>query len=479
MIFRALSIVWCVVLTAAPALAQSHKWAREYKPVSFQAPLFDDTTITAWLLLSVCSLLAGIGIGTYKYLYSKGESSKSEARQKAFIVVVLLLVPTAISFSSLVTFFHSSGNAIFVPLVFSVSTLFAAIFSYDHNWATACDKYKKCNYSEAIKYFELAIIKQQKNSELYVWCTNAHICLDQFEEAIAVCDRALSLIPDALEIRAQKVGILIEIARVDEALIELNQLIEQHPEYEYLLELRSELFMQQYQFDKAIADLDTMKKPSLWSKIKRCQAHVGLNQNETATNEFHHFMRNLDERLPRQQMALLMGFSGWMRIIERKFDIAIQEFTTSLELDPHSVWQNLNRAYCYLVEGKHDLALNDIAMVQAKTLVGRKKLYCHFLYSLYLWRIGDLPRALAAAHDANGIYGDKAMYLSNLGLMQMVNGQLDEARISLDNAIALNPHNAEAHYYRLRLFQKMGLDDLAGADRQKMDAWNYHPYFDW
>lgn len=467
----------CLALTALPALAQPREWGYQLKS-PYYSRQFDDTTIVIWLLLSVCSLLAGIGIGTYKYLYSMGESSKSEARQKALIVVVLLLVPTAIVFSSLVQFFQSSGNAIFAPLVFSLSVLFAAIFNYDHNWVTACDKYNKRDFSGAIKHFELEIIKQQKNRELYVWCTNAHICLDQFEQALAVCDRALALIPDALDIRAQRVGILIEIDRVDEALIELNQLIEQHPEYEYLLELRSDLFTHQYQFDKAIEDLDAMKKPSLWSKIKRCQAHVGLNQYETAANEFHHIMRNLDERLPKQDMAMLMSFSGWIRIIEHKFDFAIKEFTTAIELDSQLVWAYLNRAYCYLVQGKHDLARNDIAVVQAKTLVGRKKLYCHFLYSLYQWRIGDLPGALAAAHDAIGNYGDKAMYLSNLGLMQMVNGQLDEARISLDCAIALNPHDAEAHYQRSRLFEKMGLSELAASDRAKVEAWKYRPYFE-
>lgn len=479
MAFRAFSIVWCVVLSTVPAFAQPSRWPAEYKRAPFYAAQFDDTTIAIWLLLSVCCLLAGVGIGTYKHLYSKGESSKPEARQKALIVVVLLLVPIAIVYSSLVQFFQSSGNVIFAPLVFSFSVLFAAIFSYDHNWATACDKYKKRDYSGAIKHFELEIAKQRKNPELYIWCTNAHICLDQFEDAMAVCDRALALIPDDIEIRAQRAGILIEIDKVDEALIELNRIIELHPEYEYLLEIRSDLFTHQYQFDKAIEDLDAMKKPSLWSKIKRCQAHVGLNQNEIAAKEFHNIMRNLDEQLPRQNMAELMGFSGWMRIIERKFDIATQEFTTAIELDPQLVWAYLNRAYCYLVQGKHDLARNDIAVVQAKTLLARKKQYCDFMYSLHLWRTGDLSGALAAAHAANGIYGDKAMYLSNLGLMQMVNGQLDEARISLDCAIALNPHDAEAHYQRSRLFEKMGLSELAASDRAKVEAWKYHPNFEW
>lgn len=470
----------CLASITLPALAQPSGTRLEYKGL-FPRYISGLAPETIWLFswISFVCFVTGIQMLTFKYLYFRGKASAAKADRISLVVMLSFMVPAFIFMSKIMTFLYSAGATIYFLLAVGFFVLFTAIAYNDRTWAIATEKYNQGDYPAAIELFEQAISRRPECHEFYLWCAYSYSNLEKLDEALLVCDRALTAIPNQLDIRALRASILVDLFRVEEASIELNQLIEQHPEYERLFETRANLFLQQYKYDEALKDLKAIHFPTIWAKLKRCVALVGLNRYEEASDEFHAFMRNMKEQLPRKHMSILMLYSGWIRIMERKFDTAIQEYTTALELDQQSIGACLNRAYCYLVQEKYELAHNDISIVQAKTLEASKKQYCQYVYSIYLWRTGDLPGALKIMQETINAPSERTIYLSYLGQLTLIDGRLEDAKAFLDEAISLDPNSAEAHYVRSRLFDKTGQTELAAADRAKVEAWKYRPCFEW
>lgn len=69
----------------------------------------------------------------------------------------------------------------------------------DLDFEQACYHYKKCAYSEALKFFDRELLKNPNNAEAYNGRANTYIHIEQDEKALNDADQALKLKPDFAE----------------------------------------------------------------------------------------------------------------------------------------------------------------------------------------------------------------------------------------------------------------------------------------
>lgn len=438
----------------------------------------DDNTILIWLAISAICFLAGVGIATSKYIIFSGKCNKQKARLVALSAIASLLVPLSISFPVVAESFRSGEYSCYPLLWLCFFTLFLALFYNDRIRDTAFAKYNKREYKDAITYFEKEIIKYPNRAELYLYCAYSHYYLGQYEEALAVCDRYLAIKPDEINMLTIRATMFAELDKIEEAANEFSKLIEKRPDLDELYYLRANAYTQLYKYDLAIADLDKIKRPTIWATVPRCFIKTQTNRTQEAADEFHAMMSNLKDTFTKEHMSLLMSFSGFVRIVMRQMETAIQELTTAVQLYPKNSDAYKQRAFVYFVQGKLDLVQSNIECAEAVANSIRSRSHCIQMRSLLLWRRGDLDGAMEKAREAVNLCPGEANHLCGLGMMLLVAGRLEEAREALDRSIELDPFDAFSHWVRMKLFKKMGLDELALLDRQKVEEWKYRPYFE-
>ncbi len=430
-----------------------------------------EQTVTLVYVLNLMLFILGIGLITFKVLFYRDLASFKTSCRVAVGLMALLAVLAFI-------FYQDITKSIQAPNFVSVLVFFCALAIGDRNIQKAHVKFVDKNYAEAIELYEKMIARFPKKRDLYLYCGHAHLAMSHFEEVISVADRYLNQISYYEPILILKLHALLKLDRFEDVLIASEGRTAKHKEAEQLHLFRAEALQRLYKHDEALAELDRIKKPDLWSKLERIQLEMKVHQTEKAISDFHSLMQNLTDKLPKEQMAHLLTFSSSIRMKERKFETAIQELTNSHQLDSTASFPLINRALCRMLLGQFEDAKRDLDIAQelAKSVLERVYVMC--AKSTYLWKTGDLPGALRLACEANETRPNSAEILSDLGLMQMLNGLNDEARDSLSKAIEIDSYSGDAYYYRYKLFEKMGLTELAAADKAKIEQWKYRPYFE-
>jgi predicted Zn-dependent protease with MMP-like domain/Flp pilus assembly protein TadD len=155
---------------------------------------------------------------------------------------------------------------------------------------------------------------------------------------------------------------------------------------------------------------------------------------------------------------------------ENRVDEALHEFQRSIEADPKFVSAYLNRAELLIEKlGEFERAVQ----LCDELLAGKPELprldrpteaEVHYLKAKAAFYMDDLEGALflvRRALKASG--GEVAVYRAFDGQIQFELGRYEEARRSLESAVAMDPDSAHASYHLALALERLGEDEAAAA----------------
>ena len=144
-----------------------------------------------------------------------------------------------------------------------------------------------------------------------------------------------------------------------------------------------------------------------------------------------------------------------------KFDLAIEEYTEAIALDPQYADSYNKRGLAYVAKGDLDRAIADFDRAIAldpqyvDPYTNRGNAY---------YAKGEFDRAIADHDQAIALDPQLALSYTNRGAAYGAKGDLDRAIADYDQAIALDPQLALAYNYRANANDDKGEFDLAIAD---------------
>ncbi len=154
---------------------------------------------------------------------------------------------------------------------------------------------------------------------------------------------------------------------------------------------------------------------------------------------------------------------------EGRVEEALYEFERSLRADPKFVTAHLNRAEL-LVE---DLGEYEQAVALCDELLGGQKALprldrgsegeVYYLKAKAVFYLDDLEGALFLTRRAMKTSGEVPVYRAFDGQILFELGRFDDARRSLESAVALDPESAHALYHLALVLERTG--DLEGSER--------------
>ena len=142
------------------------------------------------------------------------------------------------------------------------------------------------------------------------------------------------------------------------------------------------------------------------------------------------------------------------------YEFAVEEFQTTLRLDPGNAQAMVDLAGAYVGQGRYleaEQALADAVESEPKDLSFHKALV--HLYSDRAFRITD--RGLAAARAASDLAPEDPEIRDTLGWMYFLAGDPARARLHLESALRLDPESASVHYHLGVLRKAQGEEEAA------------------
>ncbi|MCC5636707.1 tetratricopeptide repeat protein [Nostoc sp. CHAB 5844] len=221
----------------------------------------------------------------------------------------------------------------------------------------------------------------------------------KYEEAIAACNQGIGLKPDELEIWVTRTEILLKQAKYSEALVSADRTLRLQPKYSLAL-------------------------------AQRCQALLSLNKTAEAIAACDLALRS-DGNWGNTTAVVAWYNRGLGQSKLGQLEAAIASFNRALEINPE----------------------NSLA------LVGN----CQTLTNLD--RLSEAIAACDSAIKVNNYWGDTTPAIAwyTKGLAQKKNGQLDAAIASFDQAVAMNPKDADIWLEHGRSLAAIGKPEQAAV----------------
>ncbi|MBD2440156.1 tetratricopeptide repeat protein [Nostoc sp. FACHB-110] len=219
----------------------------------------------------------------------------------------------------------------------------------------------------------------------------------KYEEALAACNQGIGIKPDEAEIWITRTQILLKQAKYSEALVSADRILRLQPKYSLAL-------------------------------AQRCEALLSLNKYTEASNACDLALRS-DGNWGDNTAAIAWYNKGLSQTKLGQFTEALTSFNHALEINP-----------------ENSLALT--ANCQAFTNLNR---------------LSEAISACDAAIKTNQNWGDNTAAIAwyAKGLAQKKNGQLEEAISSFDQAVAMNPQDAEIWLEHGRTLATIGKPEQA------------------
>jgi tetratricopeptide (TPR) repeat protein len=221
--------------------------------------------------------------------------------------------------------------------------------------------------------------------------------------------------------------------------------------------------------DKAEAELNQVlaMNPNIGeAQLQLAKLYIG----EKKYHEAEGILEKLQGSDPRAFIALI-----GLKVTEGKSADAIQSLSRLLSANPHNEGLRLALGNVQLDAGKYDEAIASFRQVLNDTpnmpVAGKANLYTRI--GTAQKRKGDLNSALASYTSANQIMPNDAKPIVEIALIYDQSGRGDLARASYENALKLDPENAQAmnNLAYLKAEEQVDLDralSLAERARQKM-----------
>ncbi len=208
----------------------------------------------------------------------------------------------------------------------------------------------------------------------------------------------------------------------DASFLDVNKAIEFNPTLDLAYTNRGNIYLKRNQANEAIADFTKaleLKGDDALIYSNRGTAYMAVDSLELALTDFSKSL-SLDS-----SMAETFNSRAILKAKQKDYKGAIVDFTKALELNPNYVGAYKNRSLAYFYTQQNEKAIADMDAYQQLNPMDENK------YIIY-----------------------KGRQLTTLGA-------LNEALTHFNEAIAANPRNMEAIYYRAEV--KISLNDLEGA----------------
>ncbi len=128
----------------------------------------------------------------------------------------------------------------------------AAVDDFDKGFEAYQKGFAK-NYQEAAKRFEEALAIDPVYSEAALYLGRAYNALYEDAKARAAFEKAIEIDPDYMEARSSFAGMLLDIGDVDEAIRQLNVVVQRDPKDEMALYLQAQAYRMKGMYPESIA----------------------------------------------------------------------------------------------------------------------------------------------------------------------------------------------------------------------------------
>jgi tetratricopeptide (TPR) repeat protein len=151
---------------------------------------------------------------------------------------------------------------------------------------------------------------------------------------------------------------------------------------------------------------------------------------------------------------------GLYLVKQNLLDLAVQEFQTTVRLDPGNVRAQLDLAHTYVSLGKYlaaEEAFKAAVAASPKDLTSHLAL-AHF-YADCFWHVAD--GGLPAAQAATDLAPQDPQARDLLGWMYLLAGDVPSAQLQLLSALQLAPDQASTYYHLGVLYKTLGWQEMA------------------
>ena len=189
----------------------------------------------------------------------------------------------------------------------------------------------------------------------------------------------------------------------------------------------------------------------------QAMAFLGHSEAQLGTPAFKHLAKAVETRPDWPLGHYLLGL---YYLKQEAYEFAVEEFETTLRLDPGNAQAMVDLAGAYMGQGRYleaEQALADAVESAPEDLSFHKTLV--HLYADHAFRITDW--GLAAAKAANYLAPEDPEIRDMLGWMYFLAGDPASARHHLENALQLDPELASVHYHLGVLRKALGEEEAA------------------
>lgn len=310
---------------------------------------------------------------------------------------------------------------------------------------------------------EAPALKALKTANAHVLTGGAYIRLQQYDQALQSLDRAIELSPDYAGAYLNRALLHIQTKTYEKALQDANTLITLEPKTASGYQMRGLVYMLLKQPILALSDLEQAqtldpKSPNPPYHFLIGNVHIQLKQYPQAIHSFTQALA-IDPN-----NATAHHNKGYAHIHLKQYPQAIHHSTQALYLDPNNTTHHHNI-------GSALLALNQIEQGRAslgKSLILKPDHICSLWLSEWCNLCFDpfdsaiitrLEKAAAIEIDEDSHEYVHKPLCHGVALWLQQNYQ--DALISIDQAIVIEPDNNDAHFWRGMALAALGRDEEA------------------
>jgi tetratricopeptide (TPR) repeat protein len=293
--------------------------------------------------------------------------------------------------------------------------------------------------------------------------------------------------------------------RDSDALEDLAKAIDADPDFDPPYRTRGMLYNDQKKYDLALKDFDQalkLDKNDSETLLGRGDAYSALTQYKEALSDFDQVIKitpdgpaaygnraivlihqkkfeyailDLDKAIQlKPNYFAAFANRGLAYVDLKQYTRALQDYARALELKPDDALTHLNRGVALLFTKDYDSARREFDQtIKLKPDYG----LAYANRSCVDWQQGNYQATIDDADKAISLDPTLPNAYVNRGKAHLSLKEYEAALADLSKSIEIDPAmlEGEAYYYRAKVYEATGKEDLAAADRKKVETLGYRP----